>query len=166
MNNIKMADADALFSLAEESIKNGNDVKVKIAGFSMYPLVTSRRDSVLLTECKKIKKGDVPLIKREDGSFVLHRVVGIKNGSLKLRGDYEQKAEYPVNPEQIVAVAKGFYRKEKYIDCNSKLYKLYTFLWMNTVVIRPLILKLLGVGAKIKDKRKSKGHHQIRKCWF
>ena len=155
MNNIKMTDADVLFSLAEESMKNGNDVKVKIAGFSMYPLVTSRRDSVLLTKCEKIKKGDVPLIKREDGSFVLHRVVGIKDGYLKLCGDYEQKAEYPVNPERIIAVAKGFYRKEKYISCDSKKYKLYTFLWMNTVAIRPVILKILGSGAKIKDKMKN-----------
>lgn len=155
MNNIKMTDADVLFSLAEESMKNGNDVKVKIAGFSMYPLVTSRRDSVLLTKCEKIKKGDVPLIKREDGSFVLHRVVDIKDGHLKLCGDYEQKAEYPVNPERIIAVAKGFYRKEKYISCDSKKYKLYTFLWMNTVAIRPVILKILGGGAKIKDKMKN-----------
>ena len=155
MNNIRMTDADVLFSLAEESMKNGNDVKVKIAGFSMYPLVTSRRDSVLLTKCEKIKKGDVPLIKREDGSFVLHRVVDIKDGYLKLCGDYEQKAEYPVNPEQIIAVAKGFYRKEKYISCDSKNYKLYTFLWMNTIAIRPVILKILGSGAKIKDQMKN-----------
>ena len=149
-----MTEADVLFSVVEETVKNGGSVKIKIAGFSMYPLVTSRRDSVLLVKAGKIKKGDVPLVKRDDGSFVLHRVVGIKDGYLKLRGDYEQKTEYPIKPEQVVAVAKGFYRKEKYIDCNSFLYKLYTFFWMNSVAIRPLILKLLAKCANIKDERK------------
>ena len=156
MKNIKMTEADVLFSFVEESVKDGSSVKIKIAGYSMYPLVTSRRDSVLLIKADKIKKGDVPLIKRDDGSFVLHRVVGIKDGAFELCGDYEQKREYPIKPEQVIAVAKGFYRKEKYIDCNSFLYKLYTFFWMNTIAIRPVILMLLGKGADIKDKRISK----------
>ncbi len=148
-----MTEADILFSVVEETVANGGSIKIKIAGYSMYPLVTSRRDSVLLTKADKIKKGDVPLIKRDDGSFVLHRVVGIKDGYFKLRGDYEQKCEYPVNPEQVIAVAKGFYRKEKFISCDSFLYKLYSFFWMNTIAIRPVILKLMGKSADIKDKR-------------
>lgn len=151
-----MAESDVLFSVVEETVKSGGSIKIKISGFSMYPLVTSRRDSVLLTKADKIKKGDVPLIKRDDGSFVLHRVVGIKNGTFMLRGDYEQKIEYPVNPDQVIAVAKGFYRKEKYIDCDSFLYKMYTFFWMNTVAIRPVILKIMGKSARIKDKRLNK----------
>ena len=155
MKNIKITEADVLFSAVEETVADGGTIKIKIAGYSMYPLVTSRRDSVLLTKAEKIKKGDVPLIKRSDGSYVLHRVVGIKNGAFRLRGDYEQNTEYPLYPEQVVAVAKGFYRKEKYIDCNSFWYKIYTFFWMNTVAIRPVILKFMGKSADIKDERKN-----------
>lgn len=156
MKNIKMTETDVLFSVVEETVKNGDSVKIKVAGYSMYPLVTSRRDSVLLTKADKIKKGDVPLIKRGDGSYVLHRVVGIKDGYLKLRGDYEQKMEYPVDRKQVIAVAKGFYRKEKFISCDSFLYKIYTFFWMNTVAIRPVILKIMGKSAQMKDKRLNK----------
>jgi len=156
LKNIKITESEALFSFVEETVNNGSSIKIKIAGYSMYPLVTSRRDSVLLTKAETVKKGDVPLIKREDGSYVLHRVVGIKNGCFMLRGDYEQKIEYPVNPEQVIAVAKGFYRNEKYIDCNSFLYKLYSFLWMRSVAIRPLMLKVLAIRSFQKDKRKLK----------
>ncbi len=159
MKNIKMTESKALFSFVEETVNNGGSVKIKIAGFSMYPLVTSRRDSVLLTKAETVKKGDVPLIKREDGSFVLHRVVGIKNGYFMLRGDYEQKIEYPVKSSQVVAVAKGFYRNEKYIDCDSLLYKLYSFLWMNSVAIRPLMLKILAMRSFLKDKRKNQNEN-------
>lgn len=156
MRNIKITESEALFPIVEETVKGGGSIKIKIAGYSMYPLVASRRDSVLLTKADKIKKGDVPLIKREDGTFVLHRVVGIKNGAFKLRGDYEQKIEYPLYPEQVIAVAKGFYRKDRYIPCDSLLYKLYTFFWMNSVPIRPVILKLLAIRSEIKDKRINK----------
>ncbi|MBQ3181896.1 MAG: hypothetical protein IJB50_03970 [Clostridia bacterium] len=159
MKQIKMADVDAVYSVIEETVKSGNDIKIKISGFSMYPLVSSRRDSVLLTKAENIKKGDVPFFKRDDGSYVLHRIVGIKNGAYKVRGDYEQKIEYPVYPEQVIAVAKGFYRNEKYIACDSFLYKLYSFFWMRSVAIRPIMLKILAIRSSLKDKRKSKNEN-------
>ena len=96
------------------------------------------------------------LIVLKDDDIENGKVVGIKDGAFELCGDYEQKREYPIKPEQVIAVAKGFYRKEKYIDCNSFLYKLYTFFWMNTIAIRPVILMLLGKSADIKDERISK----------
>ncbi len=152
MNQVK-TDMKTLYPLIEESISNGGSVKIKVSGFSMYPLISSRRDSVLLTRAEKIKVGDVPFYRRSDGSFILHRIVGKKNGAYMLRGDYEQKIEYPIYPEQIVAVAKGFYRKERYIDCNSFLYRLYKVFWMNTVFIRPVMLKILAKC--VLKKRKS-----------
>ena len=145
MKNVKKTDIDALMPIVLESVNSGNDARIKISGFSMYPLVTSWRDSVLLTKASEVKKGDVPLIKRPDGSYVLHRVVKIKEGKYGLRGDYEQKIEYPVSPDDVVAVAKGFYRNEKFISCESAGYKLYKAFWMNTVWLRPVMLKALAI---------------------
>ena len=153
MKKIKIADIDTLYPIIEETVNSGNDIKIKVSGYSMYPLVASRRDSVLLTKAENIKKGDVPLFKRTDGSFILHRVVGIKDGAYQMRGDYEQKIEYPIYPEQVVAVAKGFYRNEKYISCDSFWYKLYSYIWMNTVFIRPLMLKILAIRGARKRKK-------------
>ena len=142
MAEIKRTDNDILFPVIEETIKSGTDVKLKVSGTSMYPLVGSRRDSVLLTKVKSLKVGDVPLFKRADGKFVLHRIVKIKDGAYGMRGDFEQKIEHPIYPEQIVAVAKGFYRNERYISCESFGYKMYKFFWMHTVKVRPLFLKI------------------------
>ena len=91
MKNVIKTDIDVLMPVVLESVNSGNDARIKISGFSMYPLVTNWRDSVLLTKADVIKKGDVPLIKRDDGSYVLHRVVRIDGKILGLRGDYEQK---------------------------------------------------------------------------
>lgn len=152
MKNVKKTDIDILMPVVLESVNSGNDARIKVSGFSMYPLVTNWRDSVLLTKAGKIKKGDVPLIKRSDGSYVLHRVVKIKDGKLGLRGDYEQRIEYPVPKENVVAVAKGFYRNEKFISCDGAGYKLYKLFWMNTVWLRPAILKILAVRTSKKVK--------------
>ncbi len=152
MSNVKKTDIDALMPIVLESINSGNSARIKISGFSMYPLVTNWRDSVVLTKAADIKKGDVPLIRRPDGSYVLHRVVKIKDGKLGLRGDYEQKIEYPVSPEDVVAVASGFYRNGKLISCQSFGYKVYKAFWMNTVWLRPLMLKILAIRSANKQK--------------
>lgn len=156
MKNVKKTDNDILMPIVLESVNSGKDARIKISGFSMYPLVESWRDGVLLTKAGKIKKGDVPLIQREDGKYVLHRVIKIKNGMFALRGDYEQKIEYPVSPECVVAVAKGFYRNEKYIPCDSFWYKIYKVFWMNTALIRPIMLKLLAIRGAKKTKKLKK----------
>lgn len=152
MKNVRKTDNDVLMPIVLESVNSGNDARIKISGFSMYPLVTNWRDSVLLTKADKIKKGDVPLICRPDGSYVLHRVVKVKDGKFGLRGDYEQKIEYPVSPEGVVAVAKGFYRNEKFISCDSFGYRLYRAFWMNTVWIRPVMLRVLAIFTAKKQK--------------
>ena len=45
---VKQTDMAALFPLIAPIIEQGGAVKIKVTGYSMYPLVSSRRDSVLL----------------------------------------------------------------------------------------------------------------------
>ena len=153
MAEIKKTDNDILFPVIEETVKSGTDVKLKVSGTSMYPLVGSRRDSVLLTKAEDLKVGDVPLYKRDNGKFILHRIVKIENGAYGMMGDFEQKLEYPVYKEQIIAVAKGFYRHEHFISCESFWYKVYKFFWMRTVAIRPLLIKILKFRGAKKAKK-------------
>ena len=156
MSEIKQTDMETMLPLIEATISSGGSVKLKVSGFSMYPLVSSRRDSVLLAKADDIKVGDVPLYKRSDGSYILHRIVGKKNGAYVTMGDYETKKEYPVNPEQIVAKAVGFYRKERFIDCKSDLYKIYKFFWTHTLFLRPFLLNCIADVGKNKKKLKVK----------
>lgn len=151
---IKKADNDSILSMVTPLIESGKTVKLNITGYSMYPLVTNRRDAVLLGKCETLKIGDVPLFKRADGTYILHRIVGKKNGAFKTLGDYETNIEYPVYPEQVIAVAKGFYRKSRFISCTSFGYKVYSFSWRLLRPIRPLLLTILAKLAYRKGKRK------------
>lgn len=151
MAEIKKTDMETMLPIIEGSIETGGSVKLKVSGFSMYPLVSSRRDSVLLTKADDIKVGDVPLYKRPDGSYILHRIVGEKDGAFYTMGDYETKKEYPVYSDQIVAKAAGFYRKERFIDCNSKRYKIYKFFWTHTLFLRPFLINcIVDIGKNKK----------------
>lgn len=147
---IKKTEAESLMPLVLPLIEEGKTVKLAVTGFSMYPLVSSRRDSVLLKKADILGVGDVPLFQRADGSYILHRIVKEKDGCYAMMGDYETKAEYPVKPEQIVAKAVGFYRKERFIDCKSVSYRTYSFLWRKTACVRPFLLKTLARITSLK----------------
>lgn len=153
-NGIKRAEMDLIFPVIEEIIKNGQTAKIKVSGTSMYPLVQHRRDSVVLKKAGELKLGDVPLFRRSDGHYVLHRIVKIKDGNYGTMGDFETEVEYPVKKDMIVAVAKGFYRKGKYIPCEGKSYKIYWRVWNFLRPIRPILLKIIPMIGKLKLKLK------------
>lgn len=156
---VKRADADNMMPLVLSQLSEGKSVKLTVTGYSMYPLVSSRRDAVLLAPAEKVRVGDVPLFQRENGSFILHRLVSKKKGAFAAMGDYETKKEYPVYPEQIAAVAIGFYRKGRFISVKNPLYRIYAFLWRWLLPVRPFLLKTLARLADIKgrhDKEKKR----------
>jgi len=152
-HKVRTTEMAELFSVIAPILERGDTAKIKVSGFSMYPLLSSRRDSVLLTKCDQVKVGDVPLYQRDDGSFVLHRIMREENGAYALMGDNELKEEYPVYPDQIVAVAKGFYRKERFLPCDGFLYRLYSLFWRKTVKWRPFLLEMIGRMAHAKRHR-------------
>ena len=58
-----------------------------------------------------------------------------------MMGDAQTVTEKGILPEQIVAVAKGFYRKGKYIDCGSASYRCWAFVWWILRGARPYLLR-------------------------
>lgn len=97
-----------------------------IVGTSMYPLLKEKSDSVHLIKInRKLKKNDVILYKRNNGQYVLHRLVKIKNGNYVFCGDNQCQKEYGIKDQNIIAIMEGYYKKEKYCSINSFKYKIY-----------------------------------------
>ena len=60
-------------------LREGLEVSLLIKGNSMYPFLVSNRDEVLLKEAKDpLKEGDILLFRRQDGDYVLHRLIRIR----------------------------------------------------------------------------------------
>lgn len=139
---IRNASIQELYPIFLQLLEKQN-VKIIIKGNSMYPLLRSNIDSVVLTKPGKIKKYDLLFYKRNNGEFVVHRVVAKKNNAFCMAGDFEIKTEYPVYPHQVIAVIKSFYRKKHHISCNNLLYKVYGFLWVLLLPKRHIMVAVL-----------------------
>ena len=112
--------------MIEDAIKDGGEFRLITAGTSMLPMLRDRKDTVILRRVEgKLKKYDLPLYKRADGSFVLHRIVGFGEKGYKMSGDNHPMIEYPVTDEQIIAVTVGFIKDGKITSTDSIKYKLY-----------------------------------------
>jgi len=136
-------------------LNSGSRVKLTITGNSMYPLLRTSIDSVIIKKKSTISKYDIILYKRENGEYILHRVVGIKeDGAMVLAGDFETVTEYPVYPKQVIATVESIFRKGKHISCNNPLYKIYSFLWVLFMPNRFIIVKILkGLRSALSGQR-------------
>jgi len=132
-----------LAPVIEEKVNSGGKVRFTVTGISMFPFLSNRRDQVTVSRADVVKKYDVVLHRRENGDYILHRVIGIKNGTYTIAGDNETEKEYGVKKSQIIAKATGFTRKGKKINPDSIAYILYTRFWVFVFPLRRVILELL-----------------------
>lgn len=122
--------------------ENGFFVATPI-GSSMWPMLRYWRDNVYLVKYTGgLKKYDLPVYKRPDGNQVMHRCVEVLPNGYNMCGDHQTAKEF-VTEEQIFAVAKGFYRDNKYISVDHPLYKLYCRFWCCNLRLRSYILRVM-----------------------
>ena len=132
----------------ERSIKELGYAVVPITGTSMLPLLKEGRDRVELKPyChERLKKGDVVLYKKNDGTLVLHRIIKTENGEFfTVLGDHQFKNAERVNKNQIIAVACGFFIKGRYVNEKTRWYRLYKKIWLCNLNVRRIILAVLSL---------------------
>lgn len=132
-------------TLIEQYIKETGEFIATPIGTSMYPMLRNRRDTVYLVRYngEGLKKYDLPVYKRITGQQVMHRCLGKDENGYIMCGDNQWVLEHGIKEEQIIAVAKGFYRDEKYIPNENKLYILYYKLWSANLFVRRQLLRVI-----------------------
>ena len=127
---------DQLFPLIQERLAAGESVQFTPRGISMRPMIEGGRDQVVLSPLpEKLKKYDLPFYRRDDGHFVLHRIVKVGE-TYTCVGDHQLIYEPGVRRDQMIALATGLYRKGRYYSLDSFGYKLYSRLWHWTRPVR------------------------------
>ena len=132
----------------ERSIKELGYAVAPIAGTSMMPLLKEGRDRVELEPCsqERLKKGNVVLYKKNDGTLVLHRIIKTENREFfTVLGDHQFKNAERVNKNQIIAVACGFFIKGRYVTEKTRWYRLYKKIWLCNLNVRRIILAVLSL---------------------
>ena len=131
---------EQVMPLMKEHLASGQTVRFSPRGISMRPLLRQGRDKVILSAVTgRLKKYDLPLYQRDDGKYVLHRVVDVGEFYTCI-GDNQHKLEYGVRDDQLIAVTTGFVRNGREFSASNILYRIYCPVWHR---LRPL-KRILG----------------------
>lgn len=152
---------EQLAPIMSECLAQGQEVVLTITGNSMSPFLRDKKDQVVLVACDPaaLQPGDVPLFRRRNGKYVLHRIVERDDGvtctrwgqsgalpshgdSLRytMLGDAQWQEEPDIAPDQIIAVATAFISRGKRWECDSDAYVRNRMRWHRLLPIRPVLV--------------------------
>lgn len=118
-----------LVPLFRERLSAGQTVRFSPRGISMLPMLRQGIDDVVLSPLPaKLKKYDLPLYQRDDGHFVLHRIVRVGE-TYTCIGDNQFELEPGLRHDQMIAVVTAFYRDGKYHSVTEPGYRIYCRVW-------------------------------------
>ena len=143
----------SLSPVIQEIVQAGGTAEITVTGNSMYPMLIDHVSQVRLCEPVNICVGDIPLYRRDNGMFVLHRIVCCEGDVYTCCGDNQWRIEAGIRRDQVLAVVTAFKRKKKWHSCQAGWYTLYARLW---IAIRPLRRLLFGGVRRVKARFTSK----------
>ena len=118
-------DLKEVWPIMKEVIDSEGEFTFYPRGISMLPLIRQGVDQVVLVKPLDVKKGDVVFYLRDNGTFVLHRVIEIKNGEYIMCGDNQFMLEHGITEKHLLAKMKCFIRDGQVIDETNKKYQKY-----------------------------------------
>lgn len=153
MRDVKKIKAAELFCLVSEIIEQGQSARILVSGSSMYPFLRDEIDSVELMQADftALKRGDIVMIRRYSGDYVMHRIIKKEADCFYMVGDAQEWLEGPILPDQLVAIVRSIWRKDKQISCDNRWWRLLSELWLRMRPQRTLILRVQGKLSRIKN---------------
>ena len=135
----------------EMLLKQGQSIRIKPQGYSMYPMFIPGRDEAIIdsAEPARLKRGDVILYRRDGGILVLHRIFKIRKDGFYLVGDNQSEIEGPLREDQIKGVLTGFVRNGKQRSVKDPIYVLASGLWLFLRPVRPAISKTVAAVKRL-----------------
>ena len=127
-----------------ELISKGNTVTIRAKGNSMNPFIEHLRDEITLGPWKDedIRKGCVALVKDNKGNYLVHRIIRREKETVTLIGDGNVGLYETAETDNIIGIMYSVTRKGKVWSTGSKVWKLYSWLWMFLLPVRRLPLGL------------------------
>lgn len=157
--NSKKIEFDDVIDIMREKLNNGGTITFTPKGTSMEPMLRDGKDIVVLAKPKgRLNMLDVALYRRDDGAYIMHRVIDVDDkGCYVFCGDNQFAKEKGIREDQIIGIMTCFIRKGTTYYADSILYKLYSNYIYRTRLSRRgykagkrKVVKLFGL-----DKKKS-----------
>lgn len=125
-----MTQLDTLMPLFRERLAAGQKVRFSPRGMSMLPMLRPGIDTVVLSPVPEtLQKYDLPLYQRQDGKYVLHRIVAVEGDTYTCMGDNQFYPEGGLTREQMIALVTAFTRGKREYAVTDIRYRLYCCFW-------------------------------------
>ena len=148
----KQIQLEEIYPILQETLENGGEFCLTITGTSMVPTIRGGRDRVTLIKApQRLQQYDLPLYRRKNGAFVLHRVVEVsEEGSYVMCGDHQWQKEPGILPEQIVGVVSVIERKGKIFSVENGHYRRWVRFWCRMLPLRKSIFWVISLPTAVK----------------
>lgn len=121
----KLMPMDEILPIITAVISDGGLFRLYIKGTSMMPLLRQGKDSVMLGTPSELKENDIILYKRNNGAYVLHRIIRIKKSGYLICGDNQFVIERGINSNNVIAKVVSFFRDDNEIKLDNEKYTAY-----------------------------------------
>lgn len=129
----------------EEQLRMGRPVSAFTEGYSMEPLLYEGKTHVILKPVSgELSVGELPIYKREDGVFIIHRIIGVDAAHYYTRGDNCVTCE-KIPKEWMFGVVTEIFRNGKHIRVTDRGYRFYVKIWNFLYPLRKLRYHLQAV---------------------
>lgn len=128
-------------TMFEKTLSRDGQLVYKSVGTSMLPLIRSGKDLLVIVPSNgHLRKYDIPLYRRDDGRYVLHRVLKVRKEDYVICGDNRYSREYGISDRHVIGVLSSIIRDGKEYPLSGWRYRLYLLLWCDFFYVRAAIL--------------------------
>lgn len=144
MNGPRLISAADYFSAAEEALAAGHDAAFTVTGSSMLPFLGNRRDRVVISSCEvgELRRGDIVVVRVDDETYLLHRIIRITQRGIETRGDWNLHKDGCFAPEQVIARVTRVLRRGRDIDARGFFWRAAGSVWNALFFARRPLIKL------------------------
>ncbi len=115
-----------VYEVFTAQLKDGGTVRFKPKGTSMLPTLRQGIDEVVVSSFyEKPQKYDILFYRRDNGQFVLHRLVKKHKDEYVMRGDHQFEYEYAITDENVIGIVSEIYRDGRCIKRDSLEFLLW-----------------------------------------
>jgi len=134
----------------EQIIEQQGKLVFTNTGISMMPLLRQHRDLLIIAPKPegRLRRWDVPLYKRDNGQYVMHRVLWVRKNDYVMCGDNQWRPEFGIQDRHIIGVLEAVNRDGKILPVRSTeehptvplKYRIYVFLWCFFYPVRAVLV--------------------------
>lgn len=124
-------------SVLRELAEEGKVIFIRVIGRSMSPFLCHDRDYIYFTKPgRELRRGDMVFYQRDNGQYVMHRIVRVRKDGYYMAGDAQTQIEGPLRRDQIFALITQVKRKDRILQPGDFWWEFFEHVWIRILPLR------------------------------